>query len=143
MEALLTALERGDQNLSWSHLQALLATENQDHQPERDEGEVLMQLTSARKHSHREMRDSSQQEQLFRETGRPDSQEQTPKEQQEAAEGVVQQKQVQGEDDVGGAGSRKSGVLVTLENRELWKQFNSVTNEMIVTKVGRYNPDKK
>ena len=29
-------------------------------------------------------------------------------------------------------------VQVLLENRELWKQFNKITNEMIVTKAGRY-----
>ncbi len=30
------------------------------------------------------------------------------------------------------------GITVTLENQELWKQFNEITNEMIVTKAGRY-----
>ena len=29
-------------------------------------------------------------------------------------------------------------VKVTLENQDLWKQFNDITNEMIVTKAGRY-----
>lgn len=30
-----------------------------------------------------------------------------------------------------------AGVQAALENRELWKQFNSITNEMIITKIGR------
>ena len=30
-----------------------------------------------------------------------------------------------------------AGIVMTLENLELWKQFDSVTNEMIVTKAGR------
>lgn len=29
-------------------------------------------------------------------------------------------------------------VKMTLENEELWKQFNTITNEMIVTKAGRW-----
>ena len=32
---------------------------------------------------------------------------------------------------------RKEGIEITLENRELWNQFNDITNEMIVTKAGR------
>ena len=30
-------------------------------------------------------------------------------------------------------------VKLELENKELWKQFNKITNEMIVTKAGRYS----
>lgn len=30
-------------------------------------------------------------------------------------------------------------VQVTLENKDLWKQFSKITNEMIVTKAGRYD----
>jgi hypothetical protein len=30
------------------------------------------------------------------------------------------------------------GVKVELENRELWAQFDEITNEMIITKAGRY-----
>ena len=29
------------------------------------------------------------------------------------------------------------GVSLSLENRELWKEFNSVGTEMIITKAGR------
>ncbi len=29
-------------------------------------------------------------------------------------------------------------VKAELENRALWKQFNEITNEMIITKAGRY-----
>lgn len=35
--------------------------------------------------------------------------------------------------------ARSGEVEVTLENKELWKQFDKSTNEMIVTKAGRYN----
>lgn len=30
-----------------------------------------------------------------------------------------------------------AGVKVTLENEDLWKQFDQITNEMIITKAGR------
>ena len=33
---------------------------------------------------------------------------------------------------------KTAGVEVMLENRELWRQFDKITNEMIVTKAGRY-----
>ena len=33
---------------------------------------------------------------------------------------------------------KASKIDVTLEDRELWEQFQSLTNEMIVTKSGRY-----
>lgn len=33
---------------------------------------------------------------------------------------------------------KTAGVEVALENRELWRQFDRITNEMIVTKAGRY-----
>ena len=37
-----------------------------------------------------------------------------------------------------GAVSKESaGVKVTLENEALWKQFDQITNEMIITKAGR------
>lgn len=35
-------------------------------------------------------------------------------------------------------GHNDQEITVTLENMELWKQFNEITNEMIVTKAGRY-----
>lgn len=31
-----------------------------------------------------------------------------------------------------------SEVKVELENRQLWRQFDEITNEMIITKAGRY-----
>lgn len=40
--------------------------------------------------------------------------------------------------DVGMSSSKETrGVEVALENKELWKQFSKITNEMIVTKAGR------
>ena len=39
--------------------------------------------------------------------------------------------------------SHISGMKVTLENEELWRQFSGVTNEMIVTKAGRYRLQAK
>ena len=32
-----------------------------------------------------------------------------------------------------------SSIMVSLENKDLWKQFYGIPNEMIVTKVGRCN----
>ena len=37
-----------------------------------------------------------------------------------------------------GAKEAESGVKVQLENGELWSQFDDITNEMIITKAGRY-----
>lgn len=34
--------------------------------------------------------------------------------------------------------SASAEVKVTLENEELWREFCAITNEMIVTKAGRY-----
>jgi len=33
---------------------------------------------------------------------------------------------------------KEGGIKVALENKNLWKQFYGIPNEMIVTKVGRY-----
>ena len=49
--------------------------------------------------------------------------------------------QLQASPGSGGGGQEGGGageVQVTLENRDLWKQFSKITNEMIVTKAGRY-----
>lgn len=59
---------------------------------------------------------------------------------QASSDGDSEQKGPQG---VSGGGATKgvqemmSGVKVELENRELWKQFDEITNEMIITKAGR------
>lgn len=51
---------------------------------------------------------------------------------------------VESELQVGGqkGDSTERDVRVTLEDAELWRKFQSVTNEMIVTKNGRWGKDK-
>ncbi len=36
-----------------------------------------------------------------------------------------------------GGGGNRGDIRMVLENRELWKQFHDIPNEMIVTKIGR------